>query len=139
LQLIIIVIKRRQYAPARRGVCLRRGLELRFPGPVDGGPLRFKDAGPREYKVPLNLRIGAIEVADRPRAGRADPAGNALVNLLTKEVATVPVAWRSTAFFFILFVVSERYHHKRRGGGKHEHLEQFNGKLPGRSPRPAWI
>ena len=28
--------------------------------------LRFKDRSPREFKVPLNIRIGGVEIAHRP-------------------------------------------------------------------------
>ena len=51
--------------------------------------LRFKDRTPREFKVPLNLHVGGVEI----------PFGlimlflvllfTALLNLLTKEVATI--------------------------------------------------
>ena len=37
--------------------------------------LRFKDPRPREFKVPLNVRVGKYEVPDRADADPADPAG----------------------------------------------------------------
>ncbi|MBY0523161.1 MAG: hypothetical protein K2R98_07165, partial [Gemmataceae bacterium] len=49
----------------------------------------------------------------------------AILNLFTKEVATVGGLLFSGAFFAI-FTVSERYHQKQREGRQHEHLEQFN-------------
>jgi amino acid transporter/nucleotide-binding universal stress UspA family protein len=87
--------------------------------------LRFKDRSPREFKVPFNYHIGGVEV----------PLGliliflvllfTALLNLFTKEVATVGgVVF--TAVFLTVFLVSEHFHEKRRRGAKHEHLEQFN-------------
>jgi amino acid transporter/nucleotide-binding universal stress UspA family protein len=87
--------------------------------------LRFKDKTPREYKVPFNVRVGKIEL----------PIGlsliflvlliTALLNLFTKEVATVSgIAF--TLGFLTVFLVSEHFHEKRRRGGKHQHLEQFN-------------
>src|SRR5262249_40658693 len=51
----------------------------------------------------------------------------AILNLLTKEVATVG-GLVFTAVFFTVFWISEHYHHGRRGGARHEHLEQFNEK-----------
>ena len=30
--------------------------------------LRFKDPQPREFKVPLNIRVGSVEMPDRPDA-----------------------------------------------------------------------
>ncbi len=85
--------------------------------------LRFKNLSSRQWKVPLNLRIG----------GREFPLGLAviflvllavgLVNLFTKKVATISgVAF--TAFFFSLFVVSERLN--RRAYAKQEPREKFN-------------
>jgi len=48
----------------------------------------------------------------------------ALINLLTKETATI---WGVgfTVTFLLVFIIVERISH-RRHGGKHEHLEQFN-------------
>jgi nucleotide-binding universal stress UspA family protein len=87
--------------------------------------LRFQDRRPREYKVPLNIRVGDVEV----------PIGlslillvlfiTAIMNLLTKEVATISGVI-FTAVFFTIFLISERYYERKRRGGRHEHLEQFN-------------
>jgi hypothetical protein len=86
--------------------------------------LRFKNPQPRAFQVPLNVRVGRYEV----------PVGlgliflilliSAVMNLLTKEMATV---WGLgfTAGFMTLFLSSERWG-RRRGRGPHEHLEQFN-------------
>jgi nucleotide-binding universal stress UspA family protein len=87
--------------------------------------LRFKDKSPREYRVPLNVKMGSVEI----------PCGlgliflvllvTALLNLFTKEVATVG-GLAFTAGFLTVFLVSERYHEKRRQGPAHHHIEQFN-------------
>jgi hypothetical protein len=87
--------------------------------------LRYKDRSPREFKVPLNIRIGGVEI----------PIGlsliflvlliTALLNFLTKEVATVS-GLTFTAIFLGIFVTSERLRERRRRGTRHEHLEQFN-------------
>jgi amino acid transporter/nucleotide-binding universal stress UspA family protein len=87
--------------------------------------LRFKDRSPREFKVPLNLRIRGVEV----------PVGlciifmillfTAVFNVLTKEVATIG-GLIFTCIFFSIFWFSERYHEKLRGSAAHKHLEQFN-------------
>jgi hypothetical protein len=85
--------------------------------------LRYKDRRPREWRVPLNLRAGRWEI----------PLGlvliflvlltTALVNLVTKRVATEwGVAF--TVVFFVIFWMSERIHH--RHGAALEHLEKFN-------------
>jgi nucleotide-binding universal stress UspA family protein len=87
--------------------------------------LRFKDRTPREYKVPLNLRLGKLEI----------PCGliliflvllvSAVMNLLTKQVATT---WGLgfTVGFLLIFVISEKTHERRRQGARHLHQEQFN-------------
>jgi amino acid transporter len=85
--------------------------------------LRYKEPGKREYRVPLNLKVGQIEI----------PVGLALItltlvalctiNLFTKEVATVSgVAF--TIVFFAVFEISEMVTRKRAGA--HAELDQFN-------------
>ena len=85
--------------------------------------LRFKDRRPREWRVPFNVRVGRHEL----------PVGlgliflvllvTALVNLVTKEVATVwGIAF--TIVFFVIFWSSERL--RRREGAATHHLEKFN-------------
>ena len=87
--------------------------------------LRFRDRTPREFKVPLNVRLGKYEL----------PIGlgliflvlfiAAIVNLLTKETATI---WGMgfTAGFLAVFIVTEQVHHRRRKGEHHVHQEQLN-------------
>ncbi len=98
--------------------------------------LRFKDPTPREFKVPLNLRVGRVEL----------PIGlgliflvllfTALLNLFTKEVATVG-GIVFTAVFLTVFLVSEHYHEKYVHGGHHRHLEQFNQQTTDEVSPPA--
>ena len=84
--------------------------------------LRFKDRRPREWRVPLNVTLGRWEL----------PVGlaliflvllmTALVNLVTKKVATEwGVAF--TVVFFVMFWLSERIRHRH---GAVQHLEKFN-------------
>jgi amino acid transporter len=87
--------------------------------------LRFKDRRPREYKVPLNVRVGGVEFPIGLSMILVVLLLTAIMNLLTKEVATV-AGLIFTAVFFTIFLLSERYHEKRRQGARHEHLEQFN-------------
>lgn len=85
--------------------------------------LRYKQPGKREFRVPLNFRVGKIEI----------PLGLGLVtlvlvalcaiNLLTKEVATISgVAF--TIIFFTVFEISEKITRKRSTA--HAELDQFN-------------
>jgi amino acid transporter/nucleotide-binding universal stress UspA family protein len=87
--------------------------------------LRFKDRQPREFKVPLNIRLGNVEV----------PIGlclifiivflSALGNLATKQVATYSGV-TFTAAFLVVFMITEHINERRHRGHKAEHLEQFN-------------
>jgi hypothetical protein len=85
--------------------------------------LRYKEPGKREFRVPLNLRIGKLEV----------PIGLGLItvilfalcvtNLFTKQVATLSgVAF--TIIFFAIFTASERMTKQRATA--HAELDQFN-------------
>ncbi len=87
--------------------------------------LRFKDRSPREFKVPLNVRIRGVEIPVGLCLVFLILLATALCNIFTKEVATIGGSI-FTAIFLGVFMVSERYHEKRRGGEGHRHLEQFN-------------
>jgi amino acid transporter len=93
--------------------------------------LRFKRPEPRPFQVPLNIRVGPYAV----------PIGliliflvllvSAVMNLLTKEVAT---KWGLgfTVVFLILFLISERY---RARSPSTKHQDQFNHQdLPALTP-----
>jgi amino acid transporter len=87
--------------------------------------LRFRDKSPREFRVPLNMKVGKIEVPIGLGLIFLVLAAAALLNLLTKELATISgIAF--TAAFLTVFMVTEHYHEKKRRGAKHEHLDQFN-------------
>jgi len=85
--------------------------------------LRYKQPGKREFRVPLNLKIGAVEI----------PLGLGLItvilfalcfiNLFTKRVATLSgIAF--TIIFFAIFTTSERMTRKR--ATEQAELDQFN-------------
>src|SRR5262249_1828690 len=90
--------------------------------------LRFKDRSPREFQVPVNIRLGDVQL----------PVGlgliflivflSAMANFLTKPVATIS-GLAFTAAFLTVFMTTERYYERRRRGAKHEHLEQFNQQM----------
>lgn len=86
--------------------------------------LRFKDRTPREFKVPLNIRVGNIDVPIGLSIIFLILVSSAVLNFLTKEVATVAGLIFSSAFL-VMFWASERYHLRKRHGTKHEHIEQF--------------
>jgi hypothetical protein len=135
--------------------------------------LRFKDKTPRQYEVPLNIRLGpkkahrlaTVEAGDHSNGNGHGPVSEAvhgglgkgstaatavpdvnhidlpigitliflillstaLINLVTKETATI---WGVgfTVAFLSAFVILEQISHRRRGGHHGAHLEQFNEK-----------
>jgi amino acid transporter/nucleotide-binding universal stress UspA family protein len=89
--------------------------------------LRFKDHTPREFRVPLNIKVGKIELPIGLGLISIIMLFSAIANLLTKEVATISGAAFS-AVFLTVFIVTESVNEKRRGI-KHVHLEQFNQQV----------
>jgi amino acid transporter/nucleotide-binding universal stress UspA family protein len=89
--------------------------------------LRFKDHAQREFKVPLNIHVGKIELPIGLGLIAIVVLLSAVANLLTKEVATISGAAFS-AVFLTIFMVTESVNEKRRGT-KHVHLEQFNQQV----------
>ena len=87
--------------------------------------LRFKDRSPREFKVPLNIRVRGVEVPIGLILVFLVLLATAVLNFLTKEVATIG-GMAFTAVFLTMFMLSEHYHEKKRGSAAHQHLEQFN-------------
>jgi amino acid transporter len=90
--------------------------------------LRFKDRTPREYKVPLNIRVGDVEIPIGLTLIFLVLLTTAVLNFFTKEVATIS-GLIFTALFLTVFLVSEHFHEKRLKGVRHEHLEQFNRQV----------
>jgi amino acid transporter len=80
--------------------------------------LRFKYKGERGWRVPPNIRIGKIELPIGLVSVHLVLLSTAIVNLFTKEVATVAGLVFSLVFFFI-FTVSERVNKR-----KFRHVEQ---------------
>ena len=87
--------------------------------------LRFRDRRPREFKVPLNITIGSVEIPIGVSLVFLVLIAAAVSNLFTKDVAT---KWGIgfTAGFMLVFTTSEQYYARKRRGKKHEHREQFN-------------
>jgi amino acid transporter len=84
--------------------------------------LRFKKPGAREWKVPLNLKLGRREWPIGLMLIFAALLTIALINLVTKSIATISgVVF--TATFFALFTLSERLNKRKTHG---EHREKLN-------------
>jgi amino acid transporter len=85
--------------------------------------LRFKQPGEREFRVPLNVKIGSTEIPVGLGIITAILFALCVINLFTKEVATMSGA-AFTVIFFVVFTISE--HSTRRRATAHGELDQFN-------------
>lgn len=87
--------------------------------------LRFKYKGERTIKVPLNPRIGGVEIPLGIGIVCALLLTVAITNLFTKQVATISGVG-FTAAFFTMFVISETINRRRRKESSAvEHKEKF--------------
>jgi amino acid transporter len=85
--------------------------------------LRYKQPQGRQWKVPLNFHIRGVEIPVGLGLITVALLALAIVNVLTKEVATISGA-AFTIVFFCVFYASERYN-RRRTEGRHEEHEKF--------------
>jgi hypothetical protein len=91
---------RRRLHP-RRGVCLRRHLELCHECAGDADPA-LQAAGGREWKVPLNFHFRGIEVPVGLVLVTLILFATAIANLLTKKVATISGVFFTAGLFAVL-------------------------------------
>lgn len=87
--------------------------------------LRFKDKSPREWMVPLNLRLGGTQFPVGLGAVFLVLLTVALVNLVTKRVATISGLF-FTGAFWLLFTLAERLNSGKAARGDHEKLNLVN-------------
>jgi len=85
--------------------------------------LRYKQRDQREFRVPLNLKFGAMEVPLGLALITLTLVALCVINLLTKEVATISGV-SFTIVFFAIFSITERTTRKR--STEHAELDQFN-------------
>jgi len=85
--------------------------------------LRYKQPGKRQFRVPLNLKFGSLEIPLGLGLITVVLVALCLINLVTKEVATIAGIF-FTGAFFAAFTVSERF--TRRRASEHAELDQFN-------------
>ncbi len=86
--------------------------------------LRFTEPGHREWRVPLNLRIGNFELPVGLGATTLALFSVALINLFTKRVATISGA-TFTVVIYVLFVITERVSARRRRAQAAAGMDQF--------------
>jgi len=85
--------------------------------------LRYKQPGKREFRVPFNLKLFGKEIPVGLGIITLILFALCLVNLFTKEVATIAgVAF--TIAFFVVFEISE--HVTKKHGSAHAELDMFN-------------
>ena len=85
--------------------------------------LRYKQPGEREFKVPLNFKLGDTEIPIGVAIITLALFALCLINLFTKEVATISgVAF--TIVFFVVFEISEAITKKK--AETHSELDKFN-------------
>jgi amino acid transporter len=87
--------------------------------------LRFKEADvPREWRVPMNPRIGGIEIPMGLALITIVLFGVAFINIFTKKTATMSgIAF--TLVLYVAFVISEKVTAARRRHAHAEHTDQF--------------
>jgi amino acid transporter len=85
--------------------------------------LRFKEPGPREWRVGWNLRVGRVELPIGLGLITLGLFAIAIINLFTKELATIS-GTAFTVVLFVAFLFSERQAH-RRARGHEQMLDQF--------------
>src|SRR5215467_10531178 len=85
--------------------------------------LRYKHRGDREFRVPFNFKIANMEIPVGLSLITLTLVALCIINLLTKQVATISgVAF--TLIFFAIFSITERTTKKRKT--EHAELDQFN-------------
>ena len=86
--------------------------------------LRFQRKD-QEYKVPFNIRIAGKEIPIGLAVTTMVLLATAIVNLFSKEYATI-YGVSFTIAFFLIFTVSERINHHRHLARQRDSLEEFN-------------
>ncbi len=85
--------------------------------------LRYKQPGKREFRVPFNLKVFGKEIPIGLGIITLILFALCLVNLFTKEVATI-AGVTFTIVFFVVFEISE--HVTKKHGSAHAELDMFN-------------
>ncbi|MDR3764184.1 MAG: APC family permease [Acidobacteriota bacterium] len=86
--------------------------------------LRFTEPGHRDFRVPLNIRIGKIEIPIGLVLITLLLFAVALINLMTKPLAT-QAGIGFSVFLFFVFTISEKITHRHHVGDVHEMKEEF--------------
>jgi amino acid transporter len=85
--------------------------------------LRYKQPGKREFRVPFNLKVRSLQIPVGLGVITLILFALCLINLFTKQVATL-AGVGFTVIFFAIFTISERV--TRKHGAAHAELDMFN-------------
>jgi amino acid transporter len=85
--------------------------------------LRYKRPGHRDFRVPLNFTIAGVQIPLGLGLVTAVLVALCVINLFTKQVATI-AGTSFTLVFFAIFIFSERS--TKRRATAHAELDQFN-------------
>jgi amino acid transporter len=91
--------------------------------------LRWKYKGQRGWKVPVNIKIGKVELPIGLFSVFLVLLSTAVVNLFTKETATISGIVFAAAFFTI-FTISEKHNAKQRKNVQRQLKEHFQLEYP---------
>jgi amino acid transporter len=97
--------------------------------------LRFTEPGEREFRVPLNLKVGKIELPIGLGLITLTMFALSIINLFTKQIATIS-GLAFTIAFFAVFTVSERITRSKQS--EHHELDQFH-LVPGEELTPKAV
>lgn len=125
LQVIIIVITRGNVELLGEGYAFGLIWSFTFLA-VSVLVLRFTAPEGREWRIPLNFRVGKTEIPLGAAMIAIVLLATAVMNLFTKEIATIAGA-SFTLAFFVLFVVSEQVSRRKllRAGAGQALSDQF--------------
>jgi len=84
--------------------------------------LRYKQPEGRQWKVPFNFHVRGVEIPVGLGLITVSLLALAIINVLTKQVATISGVSFTIAFFCV-FYASE--HYNRRRAGHHDEMEKF--------------
>ncbi|MGH9525337.1 MAG: APC family permease [Terriglobales bacterium] len=123
LQVVIIVITRGNVELLGEGYAFGLIWSFTFLA-VSVLVLRFTAPEGREWRIPLNFHIGRTEVPLGAAMIAIVLLATAVMNLFTKEIATIAGA-SFTLAFFVLFVVSERVSRRKQRRAGAAEMDQF--------------
>ena len=86
--------------------------------------LRFKFKGERGWRVPPNIKIGNIEIPVGLASVHLVLLSTAIVNIFTKQIATV-AGIVFTVVFFVIFLISERANKRKFAHTEEQMKEHF--------------